>query len=151
MQRIYSEKLDASEMLASFKNTSAGAVVLFSGETRDHNEGKKVSYLEYEAYEVMADKSISKILEDAIEKWNLHYADCWHRVGRVDLSEPAVLVLTGSSHRAEAYAANRYIINRVKEESPIWKREFFADGSTRWGKNCDHEHHAMEGVHHSAE
>ncbi len=130
---IKSEPLDFAEMFAH-DLPQAGGVVLFSGEARNHHRGKEVAYLEYEAHPDMAARSIREILRDATEKWNLHLAKCVHRTGRLYPGESAVIVVTASSHREEAYAANRYIIDRVKSEAPIWKHEFFPDGTSEWGK-----------------
>jgi molybdopterin synthase catalytic subunit len=116
---------------------AAGAVVLFSGEVRDNNSGKKVEYLEYEAQIPMASTMISRILAEAKEKWNLNIALAQHRIGKVLLCESAVVVITASAHRSEAYAANRHIIDRIKHEVPIWKCEYFADGTKEWGGNCN--------------
>lgn len=110
---------------------------MFSGDVRDNNLGKEVDYLEYEAYESMATKMIATILEDAQSKWSLNIALAQHRVGRVGAGESAVVVITASPHRSEAYAANRYIIDRVKHEVPLWKCEYFADGTKKWGGNCN--------------
>ncbi|EQA36794.1 molybdopterin converting factor, subunit 2 [Leptospira inadai serovar Lyme str. 10] len=117
-----------------------GGLVLFAGIVRNINEGKKVRYLEYEAFPEMADKMIRAILEEAGKKWDLRYLDCQHRLGKLQISEIAVTVVTGSMHREEAYAANRYIIDRVKHEVPIWKREFFEDGTSEWSQGCRHGH-----------
>ncbi|TGM13957.1 molybdenum cofactor biosynthesis protein MoaE [Leptospira selangorensis] len=118
-----------------------GGFVVFSGIVRNLNEGKKVTHLEYEAYAPMANEMISNILADACKKWDLLHANCIHRVGKLGISEIAVIVETGSVHRAEAYESNRYIIDRVKHEVPIWKKEFYLDGSSQWSKGCVHESH----------
>ena len=134
---ISSTPLDLPALLAMAHHPGAGAVVLFSGETRDNSHNKKVAYLEYEAHEAMAVKMINEILKEAIEKWNLNYAIAQHRIGKVAISESAVAVITCSPHRSEAYAANRYIIDKIKHEAPIWKCEYFADGTKEWGGNCN--------------
>ncbi|MCB1167656.1 MAG: molybdenum cofactor biosynthesis protein MoaE [Leptospiraceae bacterium] len=115
-----------------------GGYVLFAGIVRNINEGQKVTGLRYEAYEQMAHDMIAQIIEASIAKWNLLYADCKHRLGFLEVGEVAVWVATGSIHRGEAYDANRYIIDRVKHEVPIWKQEFFQDGSSHWSKGCKH-------------
>ncbi len=127
--------LDMVEMLASAHHPGAGAVVLFSGEVRDNNRGKAVAFLEYEAYEPLAKQVIAAILSAAREKYSLRVALACHRVGRVAVGEPAVIVITASAHRAAAYAANQYIIDRIKQEAPIWKREYYVDGGAEWGSN----------------
>lgn len=134
---ISEEPLDIVGLLKSAHHPAAGAVVLFSGEVRDHNGGRTVDYLEYEAHVSMASKMIEQILEDAREKWRLNISIAQHRVGKVIVSESAVVVITASAHRSEAYAANRYIIDRIKHEVPIWKCEYFTDGNKEWGGNCN--------------
>ena len=111
--------------------------MLFSGEVRDSNRGRAVAFLEYEAYVPLADQLIAEILNTATEKWALHIALAQHRTGRVDVGDTAVVVITASAHRSEAYAANRYIIDRIKHEAPIWKCEHYADGEIGWGNNCN--------------
>jgi molybdopterin synthase catalytic subunit len=79
-----------------------------------------------------------EILSAAARRWELGAAGCVHRVGVLGPGESAVLVVAAAPHRAAAYEANEYIIHRVKHEAPIWKKEVYADGSHRWGHNCDH-------------
>lgn len=131
--------IDLGALLARAHHPAAGAVVLFSGEVRNHNEGRAVLRLEYEAHATLAEKMMAAILDEARGRWELHLADCVHRVGPVAISESAVAVVTASAHRGEAYAANRYIIDRIKHEVPIWKKEFFADGTSEWSRGCLHE------------
>lgn len=119
---------------------SMGGFVLFAGIVRDINEGKKVTHLEYEAYHEMANQMIETIIQDAFKTWDLEYAECIHRLGKLGLGDVAVLVNTGAVHRDEAYKANRYIIDRVKHEVPIWKKEYYVDGSSEWSKGCAHDH-----------
>ncbi|HYQ55729.1 MAG TPA: molybdenum cofactor biosynthesis protein MoaE [Draconibacterium sp.] len=146
MRHISHTPINYAELFDDFRDPNSGAVVLFSGEVRDNNKGKTVTHLEYEAYEPMAEKMIAKIIQAATEKWPLNKAVCVHRTGKVDVCGCAVVVITSSAHREAAYEANRYIIDRVKYEAPIWKHEFFADGTSEWGQNCDcsspsHPHH----------
>ncbi len=150
MKHIQHTNIEYNKLFNEFRNPASGAVVLFSGEVRDSNKGKKVTHLEYEAYEPMADKMIGEILDEAKNHFKLNQVACVHRLGRVEISGCAVVVITGAGHRKEAYDANRYIIDRVKNEVPIWKHEFFADGTSEWGQNCDcvsnaddhqHKHH----------
>ncbi len=140
-KNISAEAIDLVDIISKAHHPKAGAVVLFSGEVRNHSAGREVSFLDYEAYEAMADKMIDEIVELAKTKFDLHHAVCVHRTGRVAVCETAIVVVTCSSHRSEAYAANRYIIDRVKHEAPIWKREYFTDGSVEWAHNCScHDH-----------
>ncbi|MBK6283157.1 MAG: molybdenum cofactor biosynthesis protein MoaE [Draconibacterium sp.] len=145
MKHLQNANISYSEIFDEFRHPSSGAVVLFSGEVRNNNKGREVTHLEYEAYEPMANKMIEEILVEAKSRFKLNQAECVHRLGKVEISGCAVVVVTGAGHRKEAYDANRYIIDKVKNEVPIWKHEFFADGTSEWGQNCDcvtdeHEH-----------
>lgn len=137
MDFITKKEIDLAALLRKSHYPSAGAVVLFSGDVRNHNSGKAVSFLEYEAHTSMASKMIAEILLAARNRWNLSIADAQHRIGKVKVTESAVVVITASVHREAAYASNRYIIDRIKHEVPIWKCEYFADGSKEWGGNCN--------------
>jgi molybdopterin synthase catalytic subunit len=145
MKHLQYTDISYSEIFDEFRHPNSGAVVLFSGEVRNNNKGREVTHLEYEAYEPMANKMIEEILMEAKSRFKLNQAECVHRLGKVEISGCAVVVVTGAGHRKEAYDANRYIIDKVKNEVPIWKHEFFADGTSEWGQNCDcvtneHEH-----------
>jgi molybdopterin synthase catalytic subunit len=132
---ISSTDISPADLLKEYHHPEAGAIVLFSGEVRS-DSNKEVLYLDYEVHTSLAEKMIHEILLEASAKWNLKMALCIHRSGRVAVSEAAVVVITASRHRKEAYEANQYIINRVKHEVPIWKREYFIDGTNEWGHNC---------------
>ena len=107
-----------------------------AGNRHERHKGRAVTALEYEAYGPLAIKMIGEILRTATQKWGLHIALAQHRVGRVAAGETAVVVITASAHRGEAYEANRYIIDRIKHEAPIWKCEIYADGTREWSKSC---------------
>lgn len=132
MNYITQSPLKIGEMVERYHRPEAGAIVLFSGDVRNHHQGRGVEYLEYESQVEMAQASIEQILNDAKTKWELHDAFAVHRIGRVLPGESSVVIITTSSHREEAYSANRYIIDRIKEETPIWKKEFFSGGSSVW-------------------
>lgn len=144
MQHITEVPIDISAELNKAKNPDSGAVVLFSGDVRRLNKGKDVSHLYYEAFIPLAEKEIAKVLASAKAIWKLDYAQCIHRIGRLGITDCAVVVLTASPHRDEAYAANKYIIDQVKHFAPVWKKEVYSDGSYEWGNNCNcgtpHEH-----------
>ncbi len=132
MKIISNESINLSDILNSTHNIKTGAIVLFSGDVRNHHNNKAVDYIEYEAHIPMAEKMIKEICDKAKQKWNLHNAICIHRIGKVNPGECSVCIVTGSSHRKEAYEANQFIINTLKEDVPIWKKEFFSDGTTNW-------------------
>lgn len=161
LARITHEPLNLADILSLAKPAGSdgealreiGARIVFSGEIRGINHGRKVARLEYTAHTRLAEKHMREVLHAAAETYPLIAALCIHRVGMLEVSESAVVVVTCGRHRHETYAANQYIINRVKAETPIWKREFFTDGSCMWGENCgsDHVHpyHAMpDQIHH---
>jgi molybdopterin synthase catalytic subunit len=139
---VVSQPIDLAGLLAAGHHPAAGAVVLFSGEVRDSNLGRAVAYLEYEAHVPLAEKMIGEILAEAKAKWGLSVAIAQHRIGQVEIGETAVVVITASPHRSEAYAANRHIIDRIKHEAPIWKCEHYQDGTKEWGNNCNCSGHS---------
>jgi molybdopterin synthase catalytic subunit len=105
-----------------------GAVVTFLGLVRNHNLGRIVQHLEYEAYEPLALKVFERIAGETRDRWPGARLALHHRVGRIEIGEASVAIAAASSHRADAYAACRYAIERVKQIAPIWKREFFMGG-----------------------
>jgi len=135
MNYLTRSEIDINGILKKARNPASGGIVIFSGDTRNHNKGKSVDYLEYESHETMAENMIGEILEEARKKWNLNFAFCQHRLGRVGIEESAVVVVTSSAHRKEAYASNQFIIDTVKSTVPIWKNEFFSDGSVKWSEH----------------
>ena len=108
-----------------------GAVVTFLGLVRNHNVGRQVRHLEYEAYEPLALKALDRIAVEVSDRWAGVQLALHHRIGRLEIGEASVAIAAASPHRADAYAACRYAIERVKQIVPIWKREFF-DGGDVW-------------------
>jgi molybdopterin synthase catalytic subunit len=117
-----------------------GAVVTFLGLVRNHNAGRRVQHLEYEAYEPLALRSFERIAREIAERWPDTRLALHHRVGRLDVGQASVAIAARSPHRGNAYSACRYAIERVKQIAPIWKREFF-DGGDVWieGATADPE------------
>jgi len=117
-----------------------GAVVTFLGLVRNHNVGRRMHYLEYEAFEPLAVKAFGRIAEEVRERWPGATLALHHRIGRLEIGEASVAIAAASPHRRDAYAACRYAIERVKQIAPIWKREFF-DGGDVWieGATADPE------------
>jgi molybdopterin synthase catalytic subunit len=105
-----------------------GAVVTFLGLVRNHNAGRRVQHLEYEAFEPLALKAFARIAGEVQERWPGARVALHHRIGRLGVGEASVAIAVASAHRGEAYAACRYVIERVKQIAPIWKREFFEGG-----------------------
>jgi len=123
--RVTTEPLALDPLVGLVRDPRAGAVVTFQGVTRE------VQRLEYEAYVEMAEERMAAIAAEAIERHGLCAAAVEHRTGAVELSEPSVAVAVSAPHRREAFAGAREIINRLKVEAPIWKREV-DDGEGRW-------------------
>jgi molybdopterin synthase catalytic subunit len=123
--------IDAGPLIAAVSHRSAGGTAVFIGTTRSPSDGREVSYLEYEAYRPMAVKRMEAIVAGAGERWPLVAACAVHRVGRVFPGEASVLIAVSAAHREAAFDACRFVIDEVKKEVPIWKKEVFADGH-RW-------------------
>jgi len=121
----------ALEASAGSSAGADGAVVTFLGLVRNHNVGRRVRYLEYEAYEPLALKAFERIGAEIHERWPDTRLALHHRIGRLEIGETSIAIASRSPHRANAYAACRYAIERVKQIAPIWKREFF-EGGDMW-------------------
>lgn len=127
--KVVEEKIDASTLLEEVSNPRAGAVVLFLGTARDHSPGKDgITHLEYEAYSEMVEAKIREVVEEAIGRWPLEGVVVEHRVGIVEVGEPAVAVAVAAQHRQEAFEAGKYLIDELKARAPIWKKEHTAQG-----------------------
>ena len=107
---------------------SDGAVATFLGVVRNHNAGRRVQYLEYEAFEPLALRSFELISEEIARHWPGVRLALHHRIGRIEIGGASVAIAAASPHRADAFSACRYAIERVKQIAPIWKREFFEGG-----------------------
>jgi molybdopterin synthase catalytic subunit len=123
--RVTAEPLSVERVTEAVRRRGAGAIVTFQGTTRD------VERLEYEAYREMAEPKIAEIVDEAIARHGLEAAAAEHRIGAVALSEPSVVVAASAAHREQAFAGAREIIDRIKAEAPIWKKEIDG-GSEHW-------------------
>lgn len=126
---ITDQPLEPDSIMRQVVRSEAGAVVLFVGIVRKFTAGKRTLYLEYQAYESMAIKQLQRIGERIAEQWPGTRTAIAHRIGRLELSEAAVVIAVSSPHRRAAYEANEYAIERIKEIVPIWKKEIWDDGS----------------------
>lgn len=125
------EKIETQKILENIKQPEDGAVALFEGIVRNHSRGRKTLYLEYEAYEDMALRQMQSLVDDAKKKLPIRDAVIIHRLGRLEIGETSVLIVVSSAHRAAAFDACRWLIDTLKQQVPIWKKEFFEDG-TAW-------------------
>jgi molybdopterin synthase catalytic subunit len=128
---VTSAPLDSESLVALVDTEGDGAVVSFAGLVRDHNQGRQVQFLEYEAYEPLAIRALQRIVDEARELWPGAHVAVHHRLGRLEIGEASIVIAAASPHRADAFAACRYTIERVKQIVPIWKREHF-DGGDVW-------------------
>lgn len=119
------------EVSDKVKSRNAGAITVFIGTVRELTKGKKTLSLEYQAYESMAVKKLAQIGDEIHGKWPEAIVAITHRVGRLEISDIAVVIAASSPHRKVAYEANEYAIERIKQIVPIWKKEFWEDG-TMW-------------------
>jgi len=133
------EPLDPEAVARTVEDPGNGAVVTFLGVTRNQTDGRGVLHLEYEAYPEMAAKMLGRIAQEVEARWDIRHYAIAHRFGRLEIGEVSLVVAMGSPHREEAFAACAYVVDRIKENVPIWKKEFFADGEVWVG---------MEGHHH---
>jgi molybdopterin synthase catalytic subunit len=125
---ITSEPLDLATLVRVVDAPGMGAVATFLGLVRDHNQGRRVQYLVYEAYEALAERALRRILDEAREQWPRTALAIHHRTGKLLIGEASVAIAASSPHRADAFAACRYAIERVKQIVPIWKHEYFEGG-----------------------
>jgi len=128
--------LSSAELAKSLGDEACGALVVFEGRVRNHNDGRTVERLDYEGYEALAAKEGERVVAEAFGKFGITHARCVHRLGALALGDLAVWVGVSAHHRGEAFAACRYIIDEVKDRVPIWKKEFYAGGDSGW-VNCE--------------
>jgi len=130
--RLTRDAIDPDEATRAVSAPGSGAVVTFLGTVRDHSGGKTVAELQYDAYEPMAEAKLREVAEEAAGQWPLDGVAVIHRLGRLAVGETSVAIAVSSAHRADAFAACRHIIDRIKEIVPIWKQEIWTDGTTEW-------------------
>jgi molybdopterin synthase catalytic subunit len=123
------EVIDSAAVQASVKAGADGAVCVFDGIVRDNTRGRKTLHLDYEAYEEMALKQMELLRAEAMEQFGVREVAIVHRLGRLVVGETSVLIVVASAHRAAAFEACRFVIDRLKKTVPIWKREQFGDGA----------------------
>lgn len=126
--RITEDEIAPDALYHQVLQDQNGAVVTFCGVVRNHSNNRPTQYLVYEAYTEMAEKQMAQIGAQVKERWNIQDMGILHRVGRLEVGEISVLIAVSSPHRAEAFEACRYAIDRLKETVPIWKKEVGEDG-----------------------
>lgn len=132
------QTIDVAALELDVAHPSAGAIVTFAGTTRNDNVGRRVIRLEYEAYAPMALSEMRKLALEAGTRWKIVRIAIRHRIGPVAIGETSVAIAVSSAHRAEAFEACRFAIDRLKEIVPIWKKEYFEGGEIWVGCQTSH-------------
>jgi molybdopterin synthase catalytic subunit len=128
---VTDQPIDLAPLLAAVQAPDRGGVATFLGLVRNHHGGRAVLRLDYSAYGPMAEAECGRIVAEAETRWRVAVA-LRHRVGSLAIGDTAVAVVAASSHRDDAFTACRYVIEEVKRRVPVWKREFYADGTVAW-------------------
>ncbi|WP_370513510.1 MULTISPECIES: molybdenum cofactor biosynthesis protein MoaE [unclassified Corynebacterium] len=128
------EPIDMAKLHASVARPEAGAVVTFDGRVRNHDHGHSVSALEYSAHPA-ASRIIAEVADDIAERFDLHALAVFHRTGSLRIGDVALAAAVSSSHRQDSFAAIAALVDAVKLRLPVWKKQYFADGSYEWS-NC---------------
>ncbi len=134
MQRfcIAPEPFDIAPLQARLRNAQAGACASFEGWVRDHNDGRAVNGLRYEAYVELAEREGEAIINDAMQRFDIVEAACVHRIGDLAIGDLAIWAGASAAHRDAAFAACRWIVDEVKARVPIWKHERYVEGDAGW-------------------
>lgn len=130
--RITTDVIDPCELISGAAGAEDGAALLFLGVVRNHNEGRAVGHLDYQAYPQMAETTLREIVEEAQARWRVGEIGAVHRIGRLEIGEVSVAIVVTAPHRGDAYEASRYVIEELKKRVPIWKREGYLDGESEW-------------------
>ncbi len=126
---ILDDVLPTSEVMEEIKAGSDGAVCVFDGIVRNNTRGRETLYLDYEAYREMALEQMRGLAAEAVEKFGVRDVALLHRLGRLQVGETSVLIVVASAHRGAAFEACRWLIDTLKKQVPIWKKETFVDGA----------------------
>lgn len=129
---ITRQPIDVGGLLRRVRRDADGAILTFAGVVRDHNEGRPVVQLSYAAYEEMAERKLRAICEEVGSQFEVGDIAAVHRVGELEIGDVSVAISVAAPHRDAAYRASREIIERLKREVPIWKKERYADGEETW-------------------
>lgn len=129
---ITQDPIDTGEVLGLVGAAEDGAVLLFLGVVRNHNEGRGVVGIRYEAYQAMAERVLAEIAREAAERLGTDRIAVVHRIGELSVGETSTAIAVSSPHRAEAFDAGRYIIEEIKVRLPVWKEERYGEGDSRW-------------------
>ena len=128
MFKIVKGKIKLDKLIKYVSDPGAGAITTFLGVTRGESEGRKVIYLDYDAYQKMAEKKMEEIGDEIKVKWKICKIAIIHRVGRLKVGEASVAIAVSTPHRREGFQSCKYAIDRIKEITPVWKKEVWKGG-----------------------
>lgn len=158
---LYDIPLQLDPILGMAEHRDCGALSVFAGTVRDHNEGKRVLRLKYTAFAPLAEKLMREIEQETRDRFGVPHVRVIHRIGMLEIGDIAIYCAVRAPHRGEAFAACKHAVDEVKHRVPIWKEEFFEDGTSAFNQGCcirpdlPHEHaHAHDhkhGAHHHHE
>jgi len=134
--RVQSSALSLDLLLSDTERDDCGALAIFSGTVRNHHEGRAVTGLEYTSHVPLAERIIEEIEAETRERFGVPVCRVQHRIGRLGIGESAIIAVVRSAHRAEAFAALRHAVDATKARAPIWKEEFYPDGSSSFVQGC---------------
>jgi molybdopterin synthase catalytic subunit len=134
--RLQAAPIVLEELIVAVRGDGDGAVATFLGTVRDASRGRRVLYLEYEAYGGMAEREMERIVGEARGRYEISEVAIVHRVGRLEIGEASVAIAVAAPHRAAALEATRFVIDTLKRTVPIWKREHFEGGSVWVGEGA---------------
>ncbi len=148
MIAVTREPIDIARLNQNAGHPECGATLTFSGTVRNHHLSRKVVKLAYEAYGPMAEAELGKAAESCVERWpDVRKIQIVHRFGEMEVGDSSVYITVATPHRPEGFAALRFLIDRVKRDAPIWKKEFYEDGESEWlhpDEGCCGQHVHLE-------
>ncbi|RYY79458.1 MAG: molybdenum cofactor biosynthesis protein MoaE [Moraxellaceae bacterium] len=136
VERIQDHEIDLNNLLAMQHFPDCGGLTLFAGTVRNHHDGKDVESLKYTAYKPLAEKMIRQIEQEIEKEYGVSYVRVVHRIGHLAIGDVAIYAVARADHRREAFAACEEAVERVKHEVPVWKEEFYSDGSSVFVDGC---------------
>lgn len=132
MIELRHDPIDVAGLLQGVRSPAAGAVVLFLGTVREMTDGRQVRWLEYEAYADMARQTLLELENEARHRWPLVHCAIVHRLGRIEVGETALAIAASAAHRQPAFEAAQWLLERIKQVLPVWKKECWTDGTSQW-------------------
>ena len=147
---IVDAPIDPAEVTRRVRHAANGAVVLFLGTVREQNDGHAVTGIEYSAYRSMAERELTNIVREAVQRTGSDDIAVEHRLGELRVGECSVAVAVAHAHRGSAFDGASYVVEELKRRVPIWKREHYADGSREWVRATSSQQHGASASHSGA-